>query len=273
MSRWARAGMIAIMLLLGLEVVWSQRTDERVELRYNNSVLTVDEVLRALTAQGIMLTADDEPDTRAKTLHGTMPERYLFPDRSRLWIYAVPAQDAVNHDSFGSDPNYGPIRMMSDAPSIYAVHNVLLLYMHPSETNPIAPGWDRRGDYRESIAAAIDPLYGDLVLIGLNGALTNRDRFLAFAAHVQDKVPDYIRVQRQGGDSVITHDLAFDGKRLRYTYHDSMNGKRVQSIGTTIDCTGIVSSATMNGEQYGLTGCNRKLPYQPPEFRLAIPSE
>ncbi len=272
MSRWAGAGMIAMMILLALEVIWSQHTDKRIELGYNTSVLTVDEVLQALAAQGLTLTADHEPDTRAKTLRGTMPERYLFPDQSRLWIYAVPARDAVVHDRFGSDPNFESIRMMSDAPSVYEVHNVLLLYMHPSETDPTAFGWDRRGSYRESIADAIDPLFGDLILIGLDGALTNRDRFLAFAAHVQDKLPDYVRVQRQGGDSIITYDLAFDGKRIRYIYHDSMHGERVQSIETTIDCTGIRNRAMVNEERYELTGCKRKLPHQPPAFKLTMHS-
>jgi hypothetical protein len=145
--------------------------------------------------------------------------------------------------------------------------------MHPSETNPSAPGWIRRGIYQDSITEAIDPLYGDQVWIGLDGAVTNRDRFLAFAQHVQLKEPDYIRILQQGGDSAISYDLSFDGHRLRYTYHDAMNGERVQSITTTIDCTGIVNSAIVNGEQYELTGCNRKLPYQPPEFRLTIPGE
>ena len=96
---------------------------------------------------------------------------------------------------------------------------------------------------------------GDVV--DMHGEVSNVENFTSFIEHVEQQTEDEIRITIYTVEGApIFYDLRYDGKKIHYTYDDSLDGFGGPDTGIEkTTCSEIVSEQVEEGTRYQLQDC------------------
>lgn len=231
-------------------------------LAYKEILLTKQDVIKALEENEVKMTADSS--SSYFELNKVKPSIFTLPDNEKIMVYVYDSNKGTQQ----ARHDFAEHTMLMDmnAPLIYKIKNVLILYHHQaSNSTP-----EDKTAYHAKIEKTIGQLLGDEIYVG-HGNRYNSAKLENFVASFANQQADQLKITAitDEGDPIYTY-LVTDGTILQYAYDNSEDAFAGSDKGVSkTQCTAIEKQRNEVGNTvYTVTGCQN----ENERYLMAVPN-